>query len=250
MKLCTVEGCERHVRAKGFCGLHYQRHRNGVPLDAPMSHNGMQVDAECAMEGCNHPVLARSLCRLHYNRLRRWGHLDEEQRSKEMFEHAKLDAVRAFWQSVDKRGDCWVWLGSVHRGYGRISWLGQSRYVHRISFELAYGHIPEGMQIDHRCHTRRCVNPEHLRLVTPKQNCEHLTGANANNKSSGLRGVTRNHNKWKAEVRHNRKHYYLGTFETVEEANSAAVAARKQLFTHDDYDEWVVMQHGENNAGT
>jgi hypothetical protein len=72
---------------------------------------------------------------------------------------------------------CWEWTGSLNRkGYGRIT-IGSrtdgSRThakVHRVAWELFRGPIPPGLQIDHRCRNRRCFNPEHLRVATPREN--------------------------------------------------------------------------------
>lgn len=51
---------------------------------------------------------------------------------------------------------------------GRVFWSS-----HRLSWFLKYGDIPPGMLVDHKCHNTLCVNPSHLRLVTPKQNSEN-----------------------------------------------------------------------------
>lgn len=68
-----------------------------------------------------------------------------------------------FWTSVTKTENCWVWNRAIAKsGYGVFRWFGRARTVHRISYELAYGKIPEGMSILHRCDNRPCMNPEHL----------------------------------------------------------------------------------------
>lgn len=68
-------------------------------------------------------------------------------------------------------------------GYGRIQWGGMSIGAHRVAYELTFGVVPEGLEIDHVCHSldascvggkeclhRRCVNPNHLEAVTPYVN--------------------------------------------------------------------------------
>ena len=66
---------------------------------------------------------------------------------------------------------CWLWIGSGHSaGYGSIFYNGKSDYAHRVSYILQYGEIPDGLQIDHLCRVRSCVNPDHLEAVTPRVN--------------------------------------------------------------------------------
>lgn len=72
---------------------------------------------------------------------------------------------------VDESG-CWIWqryIGSA--GYGSMTADGKSgQLAHRVSYEAFIGPIPAGLQIDHLCRVRDCVNPEHLEPVTPREN--------------------------------------------------------------------------------
>lgn len=66
---------------------------------------------------------------------------------------------------------CWVFSGAVDPcGYARIALNGVNRQAHRVSYELHVGEIPAGMQIDHLCKVRCCVNPAHLEVVTQAEN--------------------------------------------------------------------------------
>lgn len=143
-----------------------------------------------------------------------------------------------FWSKVDKSGSCWVWIaGRNWRDYGVFYYDGRDHMAHRISYQMSQGVIPAGMQIDHICHTPRCVNPNHLRLATHKQQRENLAGAMRNSKS-GVLGVVwlPQIKKWKATVNHDRQRYHLGCFATLEAARDAVVAKRLELFTHNDLD--------------
>ena len=71
---------------------------------------------------------------------------------------------------------CWLWDGAcTYNGYGRIGAggkHGRTLGAHRVAWELYNGPIPQGLQIDHLCRTRFCVNPRHLELVTNSQNIQ------------------------------------------------------------------------------
>ena len=84
-----------------------------------------------------------------------------------------------FWKYVEKGGpkDCWLWTGSLIDGHGQFyAGKGQGPYsngcelAHRYSWKLHGGTIPDGMVIDHKCRVRRCQNPAHMRVVTPRVN--------------------------------------------------------------------------------
>lgn len=143
-----------------------------------------------------------------------------------------------FWAKVEKTEDCWLWTGAKTRGdYGSFKSGGKVVKPHRYSFELLNGPIPPGLCVDHICHVRLCVRPEHLRLATNKQNAENLSGLRRDNKS-GIRGVFWNkaNQKWVAQVTHNGEMFYLGLFSDIREAEAAAINKRNELFTHNDAD--------------
>jgi hypothetical protein len=82
-----------------------------------------------------------------------------------------------FWPKVERRGqqECWPWLASLRNGYGQIydgeDWRNpKALYAHRVAYGLMVGPIPKGMQLDHICRDRRCVNPAHLEPVTLAEN--------------------------------------------------------------------------------
>lgn len=80
--------------------------------------------------------------------------------------------VRRFWAkfTVDDNG-CWIWTGAiVANGYGSFGMNNGSQLAHRVAYELLVGPIPDGMEMDHLCRVRRCVNPEHLEPVTKYEN--------------------------------------------------------------------------------
>lgn len=79
-----------------------------------------------------------------------------------------------FWRLVDKTDSCWLWLGAQNgKGYGRFTLSGRNgwkRSAHRYAYELLVGPIAAGLDLDHLCRNRLCVNPEHLEPVTRREN--------------------------------------------------------------------------------
>lgn len=69
--------------------------------------------------------------------------------------------------SPEPNTGCWLWLGALStEGYGTIG----HRYMHRMFYEWRRGPIPQGLTIDHLCHCRSCVNPDHMEPVTRGEN--------------------------------------------------------------------------------
>lgn len=215
--------------------------KTGVKAPAPAQtgpgcgRTGLEFDVAqricSAIDGCEKPARSLGLCQRHYYLLRTYGTTTERRRYPPLQER--------FWAKVDKTGECWNWTAGKNRnGYGVILIDGRSKRAHRISYELAHGPIPTGMQVDHLCHNRSCVNPAHLRPATNKQQQENLSGPQANNKSSGILGVSwsPSHKSWVVHVGHNGKQYFGGHFKSLADAEAAAIALRLRLFTHNDLD--------------
>lgn len=72
---------------------------------------------------------------------------------------------------IDASGPCWLWQGRVEKtGYGRV-YVGDTKWnVHRLIWTMLVGPIPPGLVIDHMCRVRACCNPDHLRVVTQREN--------------------------------------------------------------------------------
>lgn len=183
----------------------------------------------CKFDECELPYYSRGYCIGHYRQHMRGREL------KPLYRREPTMAGR-FWTKVQKTEGCWLWTGSTTAGYGRISVDGVLQLAHRVSFAWESGPIPDGMLVDHRCHQTLCVRPSHLRLATVKQNQEHRQGATRTS-TTGVRGVYKTANgRFTAAVNHMQKMQYLGTFDTIEEAEAAVVAKRLELFSHNDLD--------------
>ncbi len=85
------------------------------------------------------------------------------------------------WNRVTKTDGCWIWNGPTSNGYGTVCLDSKNVMIHRFVYELLIGEIPKGMQLDHLCRVRNCVNPNHLEVVTIKENVLRGEGFSAKN---------------------------------------------------------------------
>ncbi len=92
------------------------------------------------------------------------------------------NTMDSFWERVDKTGSCWLWTGHLQSGgYGQMRLDGYLTLVHRIAYQAMVGPVPAGLQLDHLCRVRRCVNPDHLEPVTNRENVLRGAGITAQN---------------------------------------------------------------------
>lgn len=122
----------------------------------------------CAVSECDKDVYVREWCQAHYTRWCRYG---DPLRTK-----TRPSPQQRFWAKVTKTDTCWIWGGAkTAGGYGVFNSGEGNTVAHRFSWQAANGPVPEGLQIDHLCRNRACVNPAHLEPVTQQENIRRGT---------------------------------------------------------------------------
>jgi hypothetical protein len=98
--------------------------------------------------------------------------------------------VERFMRRVAIGPDCWLISGSQAQGYVQFCYRQNHVMAHRFAYTVSVGPIPHGMQLDHLCRVRNCVNPDHLEVVTCRENLLRGMGLIATNahKTHCLRG--------------------------------------------------------------
>lgn len=83
------------------------------------------------------------------------------------------------WRYDKLPSGCWIWCGHIDKGGypGKVNHRGLVMSAHRAFYEKRFGPIDGGLQVDHLCWTRACVNPEHMRICTSEENNQNkITG--------------------------------------------------------------------------
>lgn len=86
---------------------------------------------------------------------------------------AKIPLKKRFAESTQKdhKTGCWLWLlGTDIHGYAKMKHDGRTRKSATVAYEFYIGPVPFGLELDHLCFNKLCVNPDHLEPITHSEN--------------------------------------------------------------------------------
>lgn len=156
--------------------LHTRENESG-PRGATNTAEGLTHSSDCAREGlamkatciiCDRSVKVprRGMCRACHER-----DLTERRMAGPIEGRITRDPVDRLTESVHFDVECWLWTGQLNNhGYGLFSYKNRKRAAHLVLWEHVVGPVPNGLELDHLCRVRHCVNPDHLEPVTHEEN--------------------------------------------------------------------------------
>lgn len=165
--LCSIDGCGKPAKGRGWCASHWWRWRNhGDPLALKPKAVKPQF---CSVEGCENPPNGKKgMCNAHYLRQYRHGDVNHTERM------ANGTYQKWLLAHLDYEGeDCLKWpFATCKDGRGMTSIEGLKQ-PHRWMCHMRHGPAPSDThQAAHSCGKGHegCVNPNHLRWATPVEN--------------------------------------------------------------------------------
>lgn len=148
----------------------------------------------------------------------------------------EAETGKLFWARAKPKiniGDEAGWIERRrHTIYRRVCLNGEKLYVHRIVWEMHYGHIPAGLEIDHEDGNGLNNRLENLRLVTDLVNNQNARKSVKN--TSGFSGVSwdKRSGQWRAYAKTANQQIHLGYFAVLEHAAEAARSQRDRIGYH------------------
>lgn len=151
------------------------------PALRPPHHHLMGTVRICSVDGCGRKHDSRGFCTSHARRALRLGLIPIVQPKSVLAETLRDRLYRHGWNVMPS--GCWDWAAARRHGYGCLGAPGNAGTVqaHRASYEVHVGPIPDGLFVMHTCDNPPCVNPDHLRLGTPRDNMADMIAKGRDN---------------------------------------------------------------------
>lgn len=181
-RTCSVPDCESKKLARGLCSKHYQRMKHHGSTDSLLLERGTEPPP-CIVDACEKPGTGpggTGLCYKHYRRANRHGDVHATSRIVGDDEARFVSYLSLGPRPDDGPGldECWLWTGLLTRdGYGVMASDLPTSSAHRWSYRHHVAPLIDGLELDHLCRVRNCVNPWHLDQVTHAVNVERARAA-------------------------------------------------------------------------
>lgn len=146
-------------------GVRFSGHRFAYTAFVGPIPRGYEIDHLCRDRACVRPE--------HLELVTRQENLSRRDAIGPPLMHLPV-VERLIARRLVTESGCWLWLGAKVRGYGVVSVMKRTQYVHRLAYEAMVEPIPEGMTIDHVCRVAACFNPAHLEVVTRAENARRM----------------------------------------------------------------------------
>ena len=120
--------------------------------------------------------------------------------------------IETLKNNCKKVGNCLEWTGKTNQGYGYVHVFKKTWLIHRVSYLLEKGSIPEGFYVLHICNNKKCINPHHLYAGTAKENTEDFLASNEYESSLEKKFQTRKEN-----IEYKNNHSPIAEFISIED---------------------------------
>lgn len=171
VKDCSFAGCVKPAgSAHGLCYGHCSQRRNGKTLIPLKARKPKGSRGTCSFAGCDRSVHAYNLCVAHNEQRRRGCELKDLGIKTWSVAERVEKYVRPF------ANGCWEWEGARSGGgYGQLEVDGRNVKAHRFMYEMRHGRKLQSFEtLDHLCRNRACCNPDHLDVVTQRENTKRM----------------------------------------------------------------------------
>jgi len=169
--ICSIEGCGKPSKQKGWCWGHYSKWRKyGDPHTQRRATPDIYGPVTCVADGCDKAVLARGLCSKHYHRMHRHGDhtITNRAATGELLAWIKANADHSADECLK-----WPFRSTNQQGYGVASYEGSTHNASNVMCRIAHGEPPTPLhEAAHSCGKGHegCVSPRHLRWATRSEN--------------------------------------------------------------------------------
>ena len=170
-RMCSIGGCSRPFKGRGWCEMHLLRWRKygDTSIVRKKQPKPLEQRKRCAIEGCDELLAGRGWCQKHYMRWVRTGDPNTVRPAHRNYSTPVAGRLHMFEQGDP--GECWLWRGATNKnGYGIVGSKGSVVLAHRAVYQELVGPIEAGMTLDHLCANKLCVNPSHLEPCSRREN--------------------------------------------------------------------------------